>query len=423
MQKFQFFLFIFLFFLSPSLFTSSTPSTKVSIGFDELLESNKFDSLLKNKRVALITNQTAVNGQLKTSVELLKKNTKKKGYTITAFFAPEHGINGRRYAAENVIDEKDDDGIPIFSLHGSKRRPTKQMLKNIDLLIFDIQDIGSRSYTYISTLFYAMEEAAKENISVIVTDRPNPLSGEVIDGPMLDDDISSFVGYVNVPYCHGMTVGELAQFFNKEYKVNCDLHVIPMKGWKRSMTFKDTGLHWIPTSPNIPEADSPFYYPTTGIIGEVNLTSIGIGYTLPFKIIGAPWIKAEEFARHLNAQNYPGVYFKPFYFRPFYGKYAKKDCEGVLIVIKDPLKYKPVSTQYLILGILKSLYTKKFEDKIKNIPQERWDMFAKVNGTKEVEHIIKNNKFIAWKLKSLHSEKREVFIEKRKQYLIKEYNN
>ena len=195
------------------------------------------------------------------------------------------------------------------------------MLKGIDLLIYDIQDIGSRSYTFLSTLLYVMEEAAKQQIKVMVLDRPNPINGIVMDGPMLEEKWRSFLGYINVPYCHGMTIGELAQYFNGEYKIGCDLEVIPMKGWKRTMSFKDTHLPWVPTSPHVPEAETALVYPVTGILGELGIVNIGIGYTLPFKLIGAPWIQAEAFAEQLNQQQFPGVRFLPFYYRPFYGKF------------------------------------------------------------------------------------------------------
>ena len=235
------------------------------------------------------------------------------------------------------------------------------MLKKVDVLIYDIQDIGSRTYTYITTLFYVMEEAAKKKIPVIVLDRPNPINGITVDGPMLEEPLRSMVGYINIPYCYGMTIGELAQFFNKEYKVGCYLEVIPMKGWTRSMSYHDTGLPWIPTSPYIPESDTPLYYPITGALGEISLVNIGIGYTLPFKLIGAPWINAMELSNALNTARYPGVYFTPFFYRPFYGKFKNENCEGVLITVSNPLKYKPLATQFLIIETLRKLYPKPFK--------------------------------------------------------------
>lgn len=382
----------------------------------------EYAPLLKGKRIGLITNHTAVGSNMLTTVDILKANATSKGYVIKALFAPEHGINGAAYAFEPIEGDKDSDNLPIYSLHGKTKRPTDLMLKDINLLIFDIQDIGSRSYTYISTMFYAMEEAAKNNITFVVLDRPNPINGLTVDGPLLDEKWRSAIGYINVPYCHGMTIGELARFFNGEYQIGCRLEVIPMKGWKRSMSFADTGLPWIPTSPYVPDVTTPFFYPTTGILGEMAFVNIGIGYTLPFKVVGAPWIDAKLFATQLNTQKFPGVYFTPFHYRPIYGRFAKEDCQGVLILITDPLRYKPVSTQYLLLGMLKSLYPEKFQDAIA-AAKKRKETLCKLNGTDEVYRLIVEEKNIVWKLCSLQEKGREAFMKKREKYLIKDYRN
>ncbi len=411
----QFFLrIIFLLF-----FASTLQAAPVQVGIDTLV-SGDYDALLKGKRLGLITNHTAVNSQRRYTIEILKANAHRKGYQLVALFAPEHGITGDAYAADNIEHGKDIDGLPIYSLHGTTKRPTKEMLKDLDLLLYDIQDIGSRSYTYVSTLCYAIEEAAKEKIPVVVLDRPNPINGLLVDGPLLEEKWRSIVGYLNVPYCHGMTVGELAAFFNGEYHIGAELHVIPMRGWKRSMTFEDTGLTWIPTSPNIPEASTAWFYPTTGILGELHIASIGIGYTLPFKIIGAPWIDAEAFATKLNAQKFPGVAFIPFHFRPFSGKFSQEPCHGVLLTITDPKVFKPVQTQYLLIGMLKSLYPKPFMDALEKSKSRR-EMFAKVNGTDEVFRILQEKNYVVWELKGLHDKERKAFLEKRKTYLIPSY--
>ncbi len=391
----------------------------VSVGAEQLFKP-EWLTALRGKKVGLITNHTAVDNQLETTFALMKRHQKQGKYTLTALFSPEHGFYGAAHAEEKTINQKKD-GIPLYSLHGETRRPTAAMLKDINLLVFDIQDLGSRSYTYLSTMCYCMEEAAKAKIPFMVLDRPNPINGEVIDGPLLNENLRSFVGYLNIPYCHGMTIGELAHFFNDEYKVKCQLSVVPMKGWKRSMTFDDTDLPWIPTSPYIPESSTALYYPTTGIIGELSIVNMGVGYTLPFKLIGAPWINAQHFAKKLNEQNFPGIHFQPFYYRPFYGLYAKKDCEGVFLRITDPLKYKPVATQYLIIGILQSLYPKAFKEgliKLKN----RQEMFNKVNGTSEVYRLMTQEKNIVWKLRQLDEEKRKGFAIKRKKYLNPRYS-
>lgn len=416
MQK-LFFIIIAAFF---SFFLPLTAVIKVTVGAD-LLFTDEYVHLLKNKKVGLITNHTAVNSKMQSTVDLLKEHAKTHSYTLKGLFAPEHGIKGSAYASEEIQNEKDPDGIPIYSLHGSTQRPTETMLKKIDILVYDIQDIGSRSYTYITTLFYAMEAAAKKGIPLIVLDRPNPINGIVVDGPMLEEKWRSTVGYIDVPYCHGMTIGELAKFFNAEYKIHCKLEVIPMRGWQRQMTFQETGLPWIPTSPYVPEATTPFFYPITGLIGELSIVNIGIGYTLPFKLIGAPWINATEFTKQLNGQKFPGVHFEPFYYRPFYGKFAHEDCQGALIVVNDPLKFKPVATQYLIIGILKGMYPTQFQNAL-IASKSRKEMFCKVNGTEEVYTVMAESKNIVWKLRALHKKEREDFLLLRKKYLIPTYS-
>lgn len=252
---------------------------KIQLGVDVFFQEERF-KVLNGKKVALLTNHTGVDGQQRPTLELLQQFEKE--YKIVALFCPEHGLTGVAYNAENVSHKKEGK-LTCFSLHGTHRRPTAEMLKGIDVIICDMQDIGCRSYTYATTLFFVMEEAAKRNIEVIVLDRPNPIGGTIVDGPMLKDENRSFLGYINVPYCHGMTIGELARFFNEEYKVKCKLKIVPMKGWKREMTYQETGLAWTPTSPQIPEADTPFFYPATGLLGGLQLVSIGVGYTLPLK--------------------------------------------------------------------------------------------------------------------------------------------
>jgi uncharacterized protein YbbC (DUF1343 family) len=409
---------LFFLLLIPHLIFGGTPN--IQLGSD-LLFDDEYAHLLRNKKIGLITNHTGVNSQMIPTRELLKAQAKNRSYTVTAFFAPEHGLTGKTYASEDVADARDVDGIPIFSLHGKNRRPSPEMLKNVTLLIYDIQDIGSRSYTYITTLFYVMEEAARHDIPLIVLDRPNPINGIVVDGPMMEKKWHSMVGYINVPYCHGMTVGELALYFNSENNVRCKLTVVPMKDWKRGMSFVDTGLFWIPTSPNVPEATTPFYYPMTGMLGELQIASIGVGYTLPFKIMGTPWIEAEPFAKKLNEQNFPGVTFLPFHFRPFFGRFAKEDCQGVQIVVTNPLTYKPVSTCFLIFGILKYLYPEKMKEVLAK-SNDRKEMFCKVTGTEEIYKIITEKENIVWKLRAVHQKEREGFLRKREKYLIASYN-
>lgn len=389
----------------------SSLNSEVFTGLDQLLTSQELEKL-SGKRIAIMTNQTGVTKNGKSIIDAL--HAKAHLFKIVKLFAPEHGLNGQAYASELISDSTGPYGIPVISLHGKTRRATPEMLKGIDIILYDIQDIGSRSYTYISSLFYLMEEAAKQKIKIIVLDRPNPINGVTIDGPMLQNDFRSFVGYINIPYCHGMTIGELARFFNSEYNIQCSLEVIPMKGWQRRMSFKDTGLHWVPTSPNIPESDTPIYYPMTGIIGELGIVSIGIGYTLPFKVIGAPWIEAEKFSSALNNLKLPGVSFKPFHFRPFKGKYVNENCSGVLILVSKPLIYKPVLTEYALIDTLKRLYPKRFLESVQKGPTQ---MFNKVNGTDLIFKTMSSKTKWLSSL-NLYTPERARFEELRKKYLL-----
>ncbi len=406
-----------LFFLAA--FSPLLSSPKVMTGI-EVLMTPEYQYLIRNKRIGLVTNQTGVTSRLQSSIDWIRSHKEALGVHLGALFAPEHGINGASHAGDLIGDSKKT-RIPVYSLHGKNKRPTKEMLKNIDVLVFDIQDIGSRSYTYGTTLFYLMEEAARHKIPVIVADRPNPINGVVVDGPMLEPKWRSFLGYVNVPYVHGMTSGELAKFFNEEYKVNCDLTVVPMKGWNRRMTFGDTGLPWIPTSPNIPEATTSYYYPMTGILGELNLVSIGIGHTLPFKVVGTPWIDPVKFAGKLNEQKLPGVTFQPFHFKPYHGKFAKEECKGILIVVSDPLRFQPVATQYMIIGLLKSLYPKEFKEALKKSVSNK-ETFNKVNGTDRPYKMIETNPYPGWSLREIDQKERNLFLKKRAKYLISSYS-
>jgi uncharacterized protein YbbC (DUF1343 family) len=394
----------FIFCISPLI------SSPVSLGIDRFFQDQHHLSL-KGKNVALLTNHTGVDSQMRSNLQLFRDFE----VNVVAYFSPEHGLQGHQYAFESV-KHGEDKGIPIYSLHGETRRPTAAMLKGIDVIIYDMQCTGVRAYTYPTTLFYMMEAAAKNNIEVIVLDRPNPINGLVVDGPMLEDKWRSFIGYINVPFCHGMTIGELAKFFNAEYNIACKLNVIPMKGWKRSMSYRDTGLLWTPPSPNVPEPDTPLYCPITGVLGELQILNIGIGFSLPFKIVGAPWINAKDFAEKLNAQKLPGVHFQPFHFRPFWGRYKAEDCQGVLIQITDVKVYRPMSIQYLLLGMLKSLYPKEFLKLLEKSTGK--DLFCKANGTDAIYEILTKEKFPAWKMIEYDKAEREVFLEKRQKYLL-----
>lgn len=394
-------------------FCSAYAEPVVSLGIDTFFDDGHVLAL-KGKKIGLVVNHTSVNRHMKPILALF--NEKHPDISIVAIFSPEHGLKGNYYAAEKTA-HGEEASIRVYSLHGETRRPNAEMLKGIDVLIYDIQCIGTRPYTYSTTLFYVMEEAAKKEIPVIVLDRPNPVGGLTVDGPMLQEEWRSFIGYINVPYCHGMTIGELACFFNAEYKVGCKLQVIPMKGWRRSMNYRETGLHWMPPSPNIPESDTPLFCLLTGGLGELHLVNIGIGFSLPFKVVGAPWIQGAVFAEKLNAQKMAGIHFQPFHFRPFWGLYKGLDCEGVLIRIVDEKIVRPLSVQYLILGMLKSLYPEEFLKRV-TLSKSSKDLFCKANGTADIYDILCQEKYPAWKLIEFQMAERKEFLERRKKYLL-----
>ncbi len=285
---------------------------------------------LRGKRVGLITNHTGVSRDGRGTIDLLHQA---EGVKLVALFSPEHGIRGT--ADENVASDVDEaTGLPIHSLYGETRRPTAEMLSGIDALVFDIQDAGIRFYTYITTMAYAMEEAAKQEIPFYVLDRPNPLGGERVEGPLMDAERKSFVGYFSLPVVHGMTVGELAQLFNAENKIGAELHVVKMEDWRRSDTFESTGLYWIAPSPNLRSLDAALLYPGVEILQAAGV-SVGRGTDTPFELLGAPWIHGVALADFLNKRFVPGVRFVPVRFTPLDGLHKGKPCEGVSLVITD----------------------------------------------------------------------------------------
>ncbi len=405
-------IFAFLILLHTSLFGA------IQLGADRIFQEPYLKEI-RGKKIALVTNQTGVLSTLESTINALKRRESEFSYTLKALFAPEHGLFGIQQAGENV-QKSTYQGMVVYSLHGETRRPTAEMLKGLDAILFDIQDIGCRSYTYISTLFYVMEEAAKKNIPVIVLDRPNPLGGLIVDGPLLEAEYRSFVGYIKIPYVHGMTVGELARFFNGEYKINCPLVVVPMKGWKRMLSFQSTGLQWIPTSPNIPDPIAACCYGITGILGELEIVNIGVGNTCPFRVILAPWINAEAFTKMLQKRNPPGLRFAPYYYRPSSGRYAKQDCQGALILIDNPVAVRPVSTCWHIFDCLKALYPSKVKQALKGAALKK-DFFNKLCGTDKVWNLVLHDPSPFASLQSLHQSELKRFKEVRKRYLITEY--
>ena len=329
------------------IFIVQVSHSQVKTGIEVLAERD-FD-LLQGKRVGLLTNPTGVDGSLRSTIDILHEHV-----NLTALFGPEHGVRGNFSAGDPVGDQVDaQTGIPVYSLYGKSRKPSREMLAQVDVLVYDIQDIGVRSYTYISTMGLMMEAAAEMNKEVVILDRPNPLGGIRVEGPLVEDGFFSFVSQYRIPYVYGLTCGELALMLNGERMLEdgkqCKLQVVPMEGWKRDMTFGSCGLPWVPTSPHIPEYRSAFFYPATGIIGELDPSMIGIGYTLPFQILASENIDALELSHAMNSLQIEGVKFRPLWFRPYYMDKKGTPLQGVQIYLSDPLKAPLTSIQFWFL--------------------------------------------------------------------------
>ena len=354
----------------------------VETGLEVLVRDNF--RILKGKRVGLITNPTGVDRDMQSAADILYNAP---GVKLTALYGPEHGVRGEFTAGETIASAKDPvTGIAVYSLYGETKKPTPEMLRDIDILVYDIQDIGSRSYTYISTLGLAMEAAAENNIPFVVLDRPNPLGGIRMEGPLVRPGFTSFVSQYPIPYIHGLTVGELAGFLNGEgllkNGIRCRLEVIKMKGWKRDMLFEETGLPWVASSPHIPHAQTALFYPATGILGELYTVSIGVGYTMPFQLIAAEWIDADSLASGLNALSLPGVRFRPLHYKPYYSVSQGNMVHGVQIHLSDPKSAPLTLLQFYFLQEVRKLWPDK--DIFRLCDPSRLDMFDKVCGTDRV---------------------------------------
>jgi uncharacterized protein YbbC (DUF1343 family) len=338
---------------SAGLLSKASPPIVLN-GFD-VLRARNFD-LLAGKRVGLITNHTGLAVDGTTTAYLLYSS---KVCQLVALFSPEHGIRGTLDAPiASAID--DATGLPLYSLYGDVKRPTAEMLKGIDILVFDIQDIGARFYTYITTMAYCMEEAAKAGIPFVVLDRPNPIGGLRVEGPMLEADRSSFIGYMPLPIRHGMTVGELARYFNRENNIGLQLHVVEMRGWRRSLHFWDTGQVWIDPSPNMRNLFAALLYPGLCLFEGTNL-SVGRGTDRPFEVIGAPWIDPGRLVSALRAAKIPGVRFIPVYFTPTSDPYQSKRCGGVSLLVTDETRLRPVLMGLNLIATLNKLYPDEFK--------------------------------------------------------------
>ena len=368
-------------FIAVSAFASE-PAVKTGI---EVLRDRGFKGLV-GKRVGLVTNPSGVDHLLNSTVDILYNAP---GVELVALYGPEHGVRGDIYAGDHVKDTKDTaTGLPVYSIYGATRKPTKEMLQGIDIMVYDIQDVGVRSYTFISSLGLVMEACGELGIEVMVLDRPNPLGGNKIEGCYVEPGFYSFVSQYRIPYIYGMTVGELAVMINeenmnrgqngKQEPAHCKLTVVPMEGWTRDMLYEDTGLPWVLPSPNIPFKDTPMYYAAAGICGELyGFMNIGIGYTLPFQVFGATWLDPDRLKAKLESYDLPGISFRTIWFKPSSGSQKGQLVKGLQYFFTDYEKARVTETQFHVMQAVAELYPDKKAFEIIS----GYGLFDKVCGT------------------------------------------
>lgn len=377
----------------------------VKLGLTVLLEDMLH--LIEGRSTGLITNSTGVNEELESNISLLLKCS----CHLKAIFSPEHGLWGALQDAIPAPSFKHPSGIPVYSLYGEIRRPTPEMLEGLDVLIFDIQDVGARFYTYISTMAMAMSACAERGLDFVVLDRPNPINGLTMEGNILEEGFISFVGYFPIPIKHGMTAGELALFFNDHFGISARLSVVPMDGWNRGMWFDDTGLFWVMPSPNMPTLTTAEVYPGMCLFEGTNVSE-GRGTTKPFELIGAPWINAIDLADELNNLSLDGVRFRPAYFTPSFSKYKDQQCGGVQVHVIDRNKFSPVSVALNMISTIRRIYTDNFQWIGKDRP-----FFDLLMGTDKVRRWLSDNKPVEEIIGSWEDDLLR-FSESRRRYLL-----
>lgn len=365
--------------------SASHPVVKTGV---EVLRDRGFEGLV-GKRVGLVTNPSGVDSRLKSTIDILNEAP---GVELVALYGPEHGVRGEVYAGGKVDTFTDPaTGLPVYSIYGSTRKPTQEMLEGIDVMVYDIQDVGVRSYTFISTLGLVMEACAEKGIEVMVLDRPNPLGGNKIEGCYVEQPFNSFVSQYRIPYVYGLTVGELAVMINEEglnrgqkgdqAPARCRLKVIPMEGWTRDMVYEDTGLPWVLPSPNIPFKESPMYYAASGVCGELyGFMNIGIGYTLPFQVFGATWLDPERLKKTLEGYELPGMSFRTIWYKPFSGSLKGQLVGGLQFFFTDYEKARLTEVQFMVMQAVAQLYPdKRAFETVSGI-----GLFDKVCGTDQI---------------------------------------
>jgi uncharacterized protein YbbC (DUF1343 family) len=314
--------------------------TTLSLGIDRLLDDDR--ALIAGRRVGLVCNPASVDGAFRHTADRLAGDP---DISVAALFGPQHGF--RSDVQDNMIETPHSRDcrrrVPVYSLYSETREPTAEMLRGIDVLVIDLQDVGTRVYTYIYTMANCMRAAARHGIQVVVCDRPNPIGGDDVEGSLLDPAYASFVGQFPIPLRHGMTIGELARLFNDAFGIGAALDVVPLGGWRRSMYYDETGLPWVIPSPNLPTLDSAIVYPGA-VLFEGTRLSEGRGTTRPFELIGAPWIDGDAMAAAMNARQLPGVHFRPVFFEPTFQKHAKQTCGGCQLHVLDRRRFRPLRT-------------------------------------------------------------------------------
>lgn len=393
--------------LSASLLTVPLEAAKtppVLTGID-VLEAQEFASL-KGKQVGLITNHTGVSRSGRSTADLLAHAP---GVKLIALFSPEHGIRGRQSHGETVGDILDPTlHLPVYSLYGVVRKPTPEMLNSIDVLIFDMQDVGARFYTYLATMGMAMEAASERGIGFVVLDRPNPIGGQVVEGQVLETSLRKFTGYFEIPVRHGMTAGEIAMWYKDTHKMNLSLNVIPLKNWTRDMLWPDTTLDFVAPSPNIRNPTAELLYPGIGMFETMNV-SVGRGTDAPFEVIGAPWMDGKVLAERLEALKLPGLKFQAATFTPADDVYAGTPCLGVRIKVTDPKAVRSVDLFVYLMVLLREFWLKEL--------QPRWEEVALVTGSHDFEKLFQQNKTALEILQVFH-QSADAFTTARQTYLM-----
>lgn len=388
-------LFVILAILSCVLVQAKSPVVKTGV---EVLRDRGFEGLV-GKKVGLVTNPSGVDRNLTSTIDILFNAP---GVDLVALYGPEHGVRGDMYAGDKVDNSTDSvTGLPVYSIYGKTRKPTPEMLNGIDVMVYDIQDVGARSYTFISSLGLVMEACGEKGIEVMVLDRPNPLGGNKIEGCCVEPGFYSFVSQYHIPYVYGLTVGELAMMINEEgmnrgqrgdqQPAKCKLTIVPMIGWKRDMVYEDTGLPWVLPSPNIPFKDSPMYYAASGICGELyGFMNIGVGYTLPFQVFAAQWLEPEKLKAKLESYDLPGVSFRTIWFKPFSGSLKGELVGGLQFFFTDYEKVRLTEIQFMVMQAAAELYPDKKAFEIIS----GYGLFDKVCGTDKIRtEFMKNYRF------------------------------